>query len=466
MPSRLVSSTTKTKSKPNSTTFGPLPAFRTTVPAHAFHRVGVDFAGPMKTILSTSSCKGKQVTKYEYHYVLVITCLNSRGIFLQLLDSATHESTSLGLRKLSSIYGEPELVYSDNANYFVKASTAIKELYDTLPGALETLRWKFSTPGSPESNGMTEAMVGMMKKHLKAKTFDRTVTRQELESYLCEVTALINRRPLFRVGTEVITPYHLIFGRSLSTLPFPTTTLKSSTSVQTHIRIRKHLSLFWNEWRIQYFHQLKHQQVKRQECSLRVGDRILYEPFNVNSRFNWRTGRVLELLNSKDGQPRLATIQLDDNKEILTRRPITKLVTLPRAEDVVARSGQTVSWCLARWRTPFVFICWRPRRFLSFLLSLVFRTKIVTSWTESIFSSFFTQFIIQLHFTSITLSSLNFFDCVPTSWFSLISCIYSCYSLLILKLFKSLPTFGATQTLSDLELTLSSPLVPPSGNWR
>ena len=313
-------------------TFGPLPECRTSIPNHAFQRIGVDFAGPIQTIAIDN--KGNRI-KGEAKYILVITCLNSRGIFLQLLPEATSQGTVATLKKLSSIYGSPELAYSDNAPCFVKSAKILRELYNGLESALQTLNWKYSLPGAPQTNGATEIMVGLVKKCLKIKGLGKSFTAFELDVMLSEITAIINNRPLFVAGTDVLTPNHLIHGRNLNLIPHVHSTRNNVSLRETVQRINVAKTLFWNEWRQTYITQLRHLQLERPPIQLRVGDTVLYEPFSKTNRFDWNQCTVIATKLSSDGQIRSVDLQLqDETKEILKNRPVIRLVRVPGPEDV------------------------------------------------------------------------------------------------------------------------------------
>ena len=77
----------------------------------------------------------------------------------------------------------------------------------------------YSFPDDPQSNGITECMVGVVKKTLSNLTFAKDFGPLELETYLAEVTSIVNNRPLFKQDGNLITPSHLIMGRSVRRLP-------------------------------------------------------------------------------------------------------------------------------------------------------------------------------------------------------------------------------------------------------
>ena len=81
-----------------------------------FKKVGLDFFGPLHV---------KKFRKIEKRWVLLITCLSTRAIHLELVESMDTDSFLMGLRQFFGRRGKPSVVFSDNGS---NISTGEKEL--------------------------------------------------------------------------------------------------------------------------------------------------------------------------------------------------------------------------------------------------------------------------------------------------------------------------------------------------
>ena len=72
-----------------------------------FNSVGIDFFGPL---LTKTGHRGSQ----QKRYCLLITCLSTRAVHLELAQSLSTDSFLMALRRFIARRGKPEVVYSDN----------------------------------------------------------------------------------------------------------------------------------------------------------------------------------------------------------------------------------------------------------------------------------------------------------------------------------------------------------------
>ena len=99
--------------------------------------VGIDYAGPLyvKNIYNNdlNMCKA---------WFVIITCVSSRGIYLDLLPDCISESCIKVLKRFISNSGSPQVFVSDNGKYFT--SEDAQNFANSL-----NIKWKFNVEGAP-----------------------------------------------------------------------------------------------------------------------------------------------------------------------------------------------------------------------------------------------------------------------------------------------------------------------------
>ena len=174
---------------PFSTTFCPdLPKIRVD-DQPPFTNTGLDLAGPLK-VLNGINRNGDQ--KY---CVCLFTCMSTRAIYLQLVESLEVEAFLRAFRRFTARRGLPSLLLSDNAKNFKSASKEVKCLMRS-PRLGETLvrkgvKWQFIVDRSPWKGGAWERLIRSVKRCLN-KVIGRAYLMQiELSIILAEVEAVI-----------------------------------------------------------------------------------------------------------------------------------------------------------------------------------------------------------------------------------------------------------------------------------
>ena len=109
----------------------------------------------------------------EKRYRVLFTCLNVRGVHLEIAASLTTDSMIMALRRLMARRGKPKRIYSDNGTNFVGAKRELREVLedqDVIQQQLATdrIEWHFIPPGSPHMGGFWERLVGSAKRALEA----------------------------------------------------------------------------------------------------------------------------------------------------------------------------------------------------------------------------------------------------------------------------------------------------------
>ena len=199
----------------------PLPSYRfQSIRPTAFETTGIDFAGPWWTDQGRGP-HGKDLPR-KPRYLLVFACLTFRAIHLELTYGHSTEDVMEALQRFASRRAIPAHIISDNAKELKKASEVLAQCsksdhttYPIAPGWGE-VRWSFSHPRAPHTNGATESMVGVAKRAIKKAMPKHNLTDSLLHTVFTYCEDIVNRRPLIRNtptdinDPEVLTPGHFL----------------------------------------------------------------------------------------------------------------------------------------------------------------------------------------------------------------------------------------------------------------
>jgi hypothetical protein len=258
---------------------GDLPPERCPSKLEAHRFIAMDYAGPFYHYEEP----GKKEQKC---WILLVSCLVTRHLHVELVKSCSTEAFLLALRAYISIYGVYQKAFSDQATYFVKASKELKSILrkvDFNRARIEMNQkygndWEFSTPEAPYKMGIVESAVKLFKSALD-KALSHTYRTDKRPGYfdfenlrvVClEMGQLINDRPLAVIEEDVkgvatqihVSPNLLSKGREGNILPiqadFPTVKSHTNYDIRTVYKTRKRfLNLFWNEYLATYGRKLK-----------------------------------------------------------------------------------------------------------------------------------------------------------------------------------------------------------------
>ncbi|XP_018368835.1 PREDICTED: uncharacterized protein LOC108764926 [Trachymyrmex cornetzi] len=206
---------------------GSLPRDRVN-PDRAFAIVGIDFAGPIATLISKG--RGRRTHK---SYIALFICLSTRAIHLEAASELSTAAFIATLKRFVGRRGRPLKIYSDNAKNFVGANKELQELRKFVNNqvqggfgnelANEGIEWSFIPPHSPHMGGIWEAGVKSCKHHLKRVMGNSHFTFEEFTTVLIQIEACVNSRPLCPLSADPsdlqpLTPAHFIAGGPLTSL--------------------------------------------------------------------------------------------------------------------------------------------------------------------------------------------------------------------------------------------------------
>ncbi|XP_062709654.1 uncharacterized protein LOC134288537 [Aedes albopictus] len=208
---------------------GNLPEYRV-VPAPAFARTGIDYAGPIYIKRGRGQVRVKA-------YIALFICMSTKAIHLEIASDLTTEAFLATLQRFVGRRGTPEQLYSDNATNFCGAQSELTELYQLFKTQqasvkinqfceAKEIQWSFIPPRSPNFGGIWEAGVKAAKSLLKKVLCETSLTYEELTTVVVQIEAILNSRPMTPLTNDpndltALTPAHFLVGRELTSPPEP-----------------------------------------------------------------------------------------------------------------------------------------------------------------------------------------------------------------------------------------------------
>ena len=320
-------------------------------PSAPFTYVGVDYFGPWIV---------KEGRKEMKRYGVIFTCLSSRAIHLETANSLDTSSFINALRRFISIRGPVRQLRSDRGTNFIGAERELREALEEMDDdaiqrylsneGCDFMKFKFNVPAASHMGGVWERQIRTVRSVL-ANLLSQAGTLDDecLRTLMCEVTAIVNSRPLTTdnlndpLSLRPLTPNHLLTMKSHVVLPPPGVFQAVDVYSRRRWRRVQHLAdLFWTRWKREYLQNIQpRQRWNRERRDMEEGDVVMIKDENA-PRNEWRLGRVDEVYREADNHVRkvklaIADRSLDQKGQRRTpcsylERPIQKLVLLLEAE--------------------------------------------------------------------------------------------------------------------------------------
>lgn len=232
---------------------------------------------------------------------------------------------------------KPVHLWSDRGTNFVSTNKEIgqaikrwnqSQIEDQL--SQEGIQWHFNPPASPHFGGAWERLVQSAKKALNAVAARQRVTDETVLTFLTEVEALLNSRPLTHISSdpqdeEALTPNHFLIGRTSNNLPMDVVTDRDMSSRKRWKHAQIITNHFWKRWLCEYVPSLTEPQKWQQDIrNLETGDLVIVVDEN-SPRGRWPLGRVTRVLPCDDGRVRAAEVRAKSGTYL---RPAAKLCFL------------------------------------------------------------------------------------------------------------------------------------------
>nr|XP_027215199.1 uncharacterized protein LOC113808079 [Penaeus vannamei] len=287
-----------------------------------FTHTGTDCFGPFLR-------KGRSNLK---RYGIVFTCLTSRAVHIEVMDSMETDSFINALRRFTA----RRPVRSDNGTNLVGAEKVLRQelqlldqtaICDTM--STRGISWCFNPPHASHFGGVWERQIRSIRRVLSGICYQQTLTDDSLHTLFCEVEAIINGRPLTRVTDDPdclqpLTPSMLLNLKG-SPGPVMNTDNKNLYARRRWKQVQYLADLFWKRWSKEYLPLLQERQkwnIKRRD--VKKGDIVLALDERL-PRGTWPLARVIEVMCDSDGHVRSAKLKTVSGEYI---RPISKICLL------------------------------------------------------------------------------------------------------------------------------------------
>jgi len=328
------------RNKPKSSlqSMGQLPEDRVT-PKRPFSVTGVDFAGPIITLVNRG--RGRKTTK---SYIALFICFVTKAVHIEAVSDLTAISFIATLRRFVGRRGCPQRIVCDNATNFVGASKEIDEMRQIIvenankindefciPNRIE---WKFIPPAAPHMGGLWEAGIKSCKFHLKRVIGLSLLTFEELATVLIQIEACLNSRPICQLPSTVtdlqpLTPGHFLIGDLLTSAPEIDLSDEPINRLDRWQLVQKIARDFWRRWNREYLTSLQEKtKWKVEKYNLTIGDVVIIHDDNLPP-LKWRLGKVIETHPGKDEIVRVVTVKTANG---IIKRAIHKLCKLPTTD--------------------------------------------------------------------------------------------------------------------------------------
>ena len=324
----------KHRGRPLEQKMADLPESRVKPCTPPFQTTLVDYLGPINVKVNrNTTAKG---------YCAVFTCATTRAVHLTCVPDLSTQAFLQALDRFISIRGAPATIISDNGTCFRGAHNTINELNLKLDRTAFRehcnrfrVQWKFGPPGGPHHQGAVERMVQEVKKAMRHLVKADRLSFPEWETILCQISSLINSRPVTAMSSSPLdhpplTPNHFLIGRGdLSSPDVP------CESYHGDLRKRRELcnalvDRFWMRW-MDSIHKLTPRPKNQQSSdNLGKGDIVLVIGEDKR-RGNWRMAEVTQTFAGTDHLVRVVEIRFAEGAT--AKRPVTKLILLMKGTE-------------------------------------------------------------------------------------------------------------------------------------
>jgi len=178
----------------------------------------------------------------------------------------TSEAFLAAFRRFTSRRGICSEVYSDCGTNFVGASRELREMFHASSAdgrriaqitASDGIKWKFNPPAARHFGGLWEAAMKSVKYHLRRIIGETTLTFEEMSTFLAQVEACLNSRPLRALSDDpddltALTPGHFLIGAPLLAVPEPSLVDRVDNSLSRWQLLQRMRDHYWKRWSQEY----------------------------------------------------------------------------------------------------------------------------------------------------------------------------------------------------------------------
>ena len=329
----------KLRGKPQEQKMADLPPERTE-PAEPFTHCAVDCFGPFYIKDRRSQLK---------RWGLLFTCLASRAIHLESVNSLSTDSFLNAYKRFVSRRGAVRTLFCDNGTNFVGGKNTLEEALkeedhanirnELLKAECDWCEFRFNVPHASSMGGVWERMIRSARTALTAliTTHGHTMDDELFRTLLTEAEAIVNSRPLTYVSSAPddtptpLSPNQLLTLKSRVATPYP----GSFSPVDLYVRQRWRrvqflANQFWTRWRREFLPTLQERQKwLNKRPNLQPGD-VVAVIDDAEPRPRWPLGRIVEVYPGADGLVRKVCIRIGSSR---FDRPVSRVILLLRTES-------------------------------------------------------------------------------------------------------------------------------------
>lgn len=285
-------------------------------PSAPFTYCGIDCFGPF-----TVTEGRKQVKRYG----LMVTCLASRAVHIDVVYDMSTDSFLNALRRLIAFRGAIRQIRCDNGTNFVGGYNELSRAFAEMEhGRIKNELLKdrcdfvFNTPYSSHKGGVWERQIRSARDILTNLIVKTTrLTTDSFQTLLMEAMSIINSRPLSTQGLEdgtgplPLSPNTLLTHKSNVVAPPPGKFEDPDLYGRKQWRKVQHLvNCFWKRWRTEFLSTLQPRKVwQGVRTQLAVGDVVIVHE-NHTMRTEWPLAVVTQTHPGTDGLIRTISLRL------------------------------------------------------------------------------------------------------------------------------------------------------------
>lgn len=304
-----------------------------------FTNVGLDVFGPWT--VSSRQTRGRSVESKRW--AVIFTCMGIRAVHIEVIESLDTSSFVNALRRFLAVRGPVKHIRSDRGTNFVGACNALKIPSNIDDTAVQTYlteqgcTWTFNPPHASHFGGSWERMIGLARRILDSMFLElkgNKLTHEVLVTFMSEVAAIINARPLVPVSTDPSDPFILtpaaLLTQKIDILPAPAGDYGDSDLYKQQWRQVQQLSnTFWDRWRKQFLPTLQgRRKWQTTQPNIKPGTVVLLKDSQA-PRNEWPFGLVTQAFSSEDGKVRKVEVKVKrPGGPKLFLRPISEIVFL------------------------------------------------------------------------------------------------------------------------------------------
>lgn len=309
-------------------------------PGPPFTSVGVDTFGPWSIVARRT--RGGQANSKRW--AVLFTCLTTRAIHIEVVEELSSSSFINALRRFISIRGNVKQFRSDRGTNFIGAAEILKiDAIHVEGGPVKDFFhrtgsvWLFNPPHSSHMGGVWERMIGVTRRILDSLMADvaaKNLTHEVLTTFMAEVCAVVNSRPIVPVSSDpespqILSPSALLTQKvDSATQQLESFDAKNLCKAQWQ-RVQALADTFWGRWRREYLNTLQTRRKWHNDSpNLKNGDVVLLKD-TESCRNSWPMGIVINAIGGEDGKVRKAEIRVvKEGRPAVYTRPITEMVLL------------------------------------------------------------------------------------------------------------------------------------------